>query len=429
MYDEYNNEQNANQVNSYSWNDNQFVPPTPTSKKNKFPWWPAVIACVICVALCFTAGYVGGLLGEAPYDNSNGNTTATATPGTATTNDATKAPATTDDGDSVNLQQNDSTGISLPMGDDGYTVAQVADMTAKSVVEITTETVVKGSYFGQYVSSGAGSGVIITEDGYIITNHHVIADASSITVKLKDDTTEYSATLIGSDSKTDIAVIKIEATGLQAAALGNSDQLVVGESVLAVGNPLGSLGGTVTNGIISALDREIEIDGQLMTLLQTNAAINPGNSGGGLFNGKGLLIGIVNAKSSGSDIEGLGFAIPINTAKAVAEDLINHGYVQGRVSMGVTLVDITDAQTAMQYRVQYLGVYVLNVTEGGSGEAAGLEVGDCILSVAGTTVSTSSDISAVLDDYNIGDSVPMVVYRNRREVSITVTLQEAGPEV
>lgn len=429
MYDE-------NNVNSYSWNHDtnssytnlqQAQQASAKSNSKKTQWWTVAIVCVVCTALCFTAGYVGGLMGkgQAQY-NPGSSATSAQTQGTATDGN-TQAPSATENNGSVNLEQNDSTGISQVMGNEGYTFAQVAEMTAKSVVEITTETVVTGNYFGQYVSSGAGSGVIITQDGYIITNHHVIEDASAITVKLKNDDTEYQAELIGSDSQTDIAVIKIEATGLQAASLGNSEQLVVGESVLAVGNPLGSLGGTVTNGIISALDREIEIDGQVMTLLQTNAAINPGNSGGGLFNGNGLLIGIVNAKSSGTDIEGLGFAVPINTAKAVAEDLINYGYVKGRVSMGVTLIDITDAQTAMQYRVQYLGCYVLKVPDGGSGEKAGLKSGDCILSMAGTSVSTSADVRKILSQYNIGDSVPMVVYRNRQEVSITITLQEETP--
>lgn len=435
MYDE-NNPNNENQVNSYSWNNDinsgasNPQPDQPSSSKStskKTQWRSVAISCVVCTVLCFGAGYVGGLLGKGPSQyKSNSGVVSTESPD-ATVDDNTQTPATTENNGAISLEQNESVGISQIMGSEGYTFAQVAEMTAKSVVEITTETVVTGSYFGQYVSSGAGSGVVITQDGYIITNHHVIEDASTITVKLKNDDTEYEAKLIGSDSQTDIAVIKIEATGLQAASLGNSEQLVVGESVIAVGNPLGSLGGTVTNGIISALDREIEIDGQVMTLLQTNAAINPGNSGGGLFNGNGLLIGIVNAKSSGTDIEGLGFAVPINTAKAVAEDLINYGYVKGRVSMGVTLVDITDAQTAMQYRVQYLGCYVLRVQDGGSGDEAGLKSGDCILSMAGTSVSTSADVSKILSQYTIGDSVPMVVYRNRQEVSITITLQEETP--
>lgn len=177
------------------------------------------------------------------------------------------------------------------------------------MVEVTTEAVTTNAFFGQYVQSGAGSGVIITEDGYIITNNHVVSGASQVTVRTSDGT-EYPATVVGADSKTDIAVLKIEATGLTPAVVGDSDSLQVGEFTLAVGNPLGELGGTVTDGIISALDREVTVENQTMNLLQTNAAVSPGNSGGGLFNERGELIGIVNAKSSGQNAEGLGLRDP-----------------------------------------------------------------------------------------------------------------------
>jgi serine protease Do len=182
--------------------------------------------------------------------------------------------------------------------------SEVASLTSDSVVEITTETVTTDSWMQQYVTNGAGSGVIVTQDGYIVTNNHVIDGASKISVRLKNGTT-YTASLIGSDSKTDVALLKIGATGLKPVVLGNSESLKVGDTAIAIGNPLGQLGGTVTEGIISALDRELVIKGKKMSLLQTDAAINPGNSGGGLFNNKGELIGIVVAKSSGSDVEAL----------------------------------------------------------------------------------------------------------------------------
>ncbi|MBR5011662.1 MAG: trypsin-like peptidase domain-containing protein, partial [Clostridia bacterium] len=210
------------------------------------------------------------------------------------------------------------------------TVGEVADAARDSVVEITTEAVSTGSFMMQYVAEGAGSGVIMTQDGYIATNHHVIDGATAISVRTTDGKS-YKAKLIGSDAKTDLAVIKIEATGLKSAIVGDFDNCKLGDTVVAIGNPLGQLGGTVTDGIISALDREITIDENIMTLIQTNTAINPGNSGGGLFNTSGQLIGIVNAKSSGEDVEGLGFAIPIDLASAVITDLIEHGYVTGRV--------------------------------------------------------------------------------------------------
>ena len=235
-----------------------------------------------------------------------------------------------------NLENIPVTSINIP---------SVAALTQNSVVEIRTESVTNSLFLRQFVTEGAGSGVIISEDGYIVTNNHVIQDARAITVALHDGTT-YEAQLIATDSKMDIGVIKIEASGLTPAILGDSDSLSVGEPVVAVGNPLGQLGGTVTDGIVSALDREIILNNERRNLLQTNAAINPGNSGGGLFNADGELVGIVVAKSSGEDVEGLGFAIPINDAKPIIEDLIAQGYVGGRVSLGVTALDLTSPQLA-----------------------------------------------------------------------------------
>jgi len=305
-------------------------------------------------------------------------------------------------------------------------VSDIAALVANSVVEITTETVTTGSRLSQYVSQGAGSGVIVTADGYIATNNHVIDGASKITVRLKNGTS-YSAKLVGTDVKTDIAVIKIDATGLQPNVYGDSSKLEVGQLAVAIGNPLGELGGTVTDGIISALDRQITIDGGTMTLLQTNAAINPGNSGGGLFNSNGELIGIVNAKSSGSGVEGLGFAIPINTAKPIIEQLIDYGYVPGRISLGLTIVDVTDAQSAMMYRVSKLGPYVSAVTSGSNADTAGFTSGDCIISIDGTAVSTSSDISTILDQHAVGDKLSFVVYRGNKNVTLNLTLAEDKP--
>ena len=216
----------------------------------------------------------------------------------------------------MNVIKNDgSINVNEQPGSTGYdgdlSIAQVVELVADTVVEITTTNVVTDRFYGQYVTSGAGSGVIITENGYIVTNYHVIEGAKTITVRLTNGS-EFSARVMGTDPNTDIALLKIDAQGLPAAVLGNSADLVVGQEVVAIGNPLGSLGGTVTDGIISALDRTVVIDGHQMTLMQTNAAINPGNSGGGLFNRAGELIGIVNAKQSDTGIEGLGFAIPVD---------------------------------------------------------------------------------------------------------------------
>ncbi len=305
-------------------------------------------------------------------------------------------------------------------------VEDVATLVKNSVVEITTEQIVTGSFMQQYVSEGAGSGVIITADGYIVTNNHVINGATNIKVRTADGT-EYTAKLVAADSKADLAVLKIDASGLTPAAYGDSSELAVGETVIAVGNPLGELGGTVTSGIISALDREITIDDTTMNLLQTDTAINPGNSGGGMFNTSGQLVGIVNAKSAGAEIEGLGFAIPINSAKSVVEDLISKGYVTGRVNAGFTFVEVSDALTAMRYRVNDLGLYISAVASGSDGDKAGFQSGDYVVSIDGTKVSTAAEANAILDKKQVGDTVSFVIKRNNAEQTITMTLTEYAP--
>ena len=310
----------------------------------------------------------------------------------------------------------------------GVSVSDVAKKAADSVVEISTEVVATDQFFGQFVTQGAGSGVVLTEDGYIITNNHVIDGAKKITVRLTNGN-EYTAKLIGTDTQTDGAVIKIDTQTekRQAAELGDSDQLIVGEPAIAIGNPLGELGGTVTNGIISALDREITISGRSMRLLQTNAAINPGNSGGGLFNSQGQLVGLVVAKSSGSDVEGLGFAIPVNKVKEIADSLVQNGYVSGRPALGVKVVDVDSWQTAMQYNLNQTGVYVAELTEGGNAAAAGLKVGDFIVGIEDTQVSSTSDISNILSGNKVGDIVKVTISRNGKFVNVQLKLSELKP--
>ncbi len=305
-------------------------------------------------------------------------------------------------------------------------IEDVAETVKASVVEITTETVQESWFIQQYVTEGAGSGVIISKDGYIVTNNHVIEGVSSIRVRLVDGT-EYDATLIGTDSKTDLAVIKIEAENLSSAVFGMSGSLKVGQSVVAVGNPLGELGGTVTDGIISALEREMTIEGEKMNLLQTNAAVNPGNSGGGLFNLYGELVGIVNAKTSGSGIEGLGFAIPIDDAKDVIEELIDLGYVSGRAYMGVTLLDINDYMTAASYRVNRYGVYILSVQEDSPAFSAGLRAGDYVEGIDDVIISSSNELTEYVGSKSIGDTVTMHIARDSKRMDIQVTLGEFVP--
>ncbi|MFA0814706.1 MAG: S1C family serine protease [Anaerofustis sp.] len=302
-------------------------------------------------------------------------------------------------------------------------VSDVVSLVKDSVVEITTEVVTTSGRMQQYVTEGAGSGVILTTDGYIVTNYHVIEGASSITVTLTDDST-YTATVVGSDETSDIAVLKIEATGLTPAVLGDSDELSVGQTAIVIGNPLGELGGTVTDGIISALDREITIDDETMNLLQIDAAVNPGNSGGGLFNTQGELVGIVNAKSSGTDVEGLGFAIPINNVKTIIDNLISYGYVTGQTKMGVTLIDIEDAQTANTYQVSDYGVYVVGVESGSNADNAGVQEGDRIISVNGTDITSSSQVKSLIKGLSVGDQVTVVVQRSGKQMTLTMTMNE-----
>jgi len=299
------------------------------------------------------------------------------------------------------------------------TIPQIAAAASNTVVEIYTESVSRSGRMGQFVTEGAGSGVIISADGYIVTNNHVIEGSRKITVRLSNGK-DFDATLVGRDSKTDLAVLRINATGLKSATLGDSDKLVVGQLAVAIGNPLGKLGGTVSEGIISALSRNIEIDGHMMDLLQTTAAVNPGNSGGGLFNSYGELVGIVNAKSSGADIEGIGFAIPVNLARTITEAIIGHGFVPGRIDFGATLVDVPDTMTAMMYRVSATGVYVSQADPDSA-----LKPGDRIISIDGTEVKSAADVASLLDLYGVGDALSIVVARGGSAGTVEHVLKQA----
>lgn len=300
--------------------------------------------------------------------------------------------------------------------------------------------------------SGSGSGVIWTSDGYIVTCNHVVEGASIIKVTLEDGTV-YPAQIVGTDSKTDLAVIKIAASESLTPTIIRGTDIILGETVIAIGNPLGVLGGTVTSGIISALERNITVEGQSMTLLQTDAAINSGNSGGGLFDINGSLVGIVNAKSTGSTVEGLGYAIPIGTVATVANEIVEHGYVTGRPQLGVTVVGVTESNYSYlfgagyypeleQYatktqkdgwgftrRVVVPGVYVIDTSlvvgyEDGSDV---LCYGDKILYVGETEIDQSTDVKTALSDYSAGDTISLTVLREQKTtVIVKVILGQAG---
>ena len=364
----------------------------------------SAIALVLAAAMGFAGGFVGARFGNV------GNKVVIQQVERSSTGDSTGSTA----------------GTSLSSG---MTTAQVAEMVSPSVVVITTEQVVysQWSWYGQsQVESGAGSGVIISSDGYILTCDHVVTGASNITVTIGDQ--DYTATIVGEDSTSDVAVIKIDATGLTPATIGDSDSLAVGENVLAVGNPLGELGGTVTSGIVSALNRSVSIQSSsavnTMSLIQMDASVSPGNSGGGLFNMNGELIGIVNAKSSSSDAEGLGFAIPINDAIKVAQDLLENGYVTGRPYMGITYLAVNDAQTAAQLGVNAYGIYVVDVVSGGPADKAGLKAGDRIVSIDNTEVAQKTDLGTLMQEHSAGDTLSITVARDGQMQTVSLTLGE-----
>ncbi|MBO4501706.1 MAG: trypsin-like peptidase domain-containing protein [Clostridia bacterium] len=382
-----------------------FVP----AKYNRSRRTNAIIAvfaalCVLCGGLGF---FFGARYASAPEKGKNGNETSITV--------SSHNGHSSDDTDNRTEESGGNVSYTLETVDPNeyYTVKSVVKLTINSVVEITTETVSTGAFMNQYVTTGAGSGVIITEDGYIVTNDHVVAGASSIKVRLHDGT-ECTASLVGTDSQTDVAVIKIDKTGLSAAVLGDPDALEVGDPVVAIGNPLGTLGGTVTEGIISALERDVSIDGKYMTLLQHSAPVNPGNSGGGLFNASGQLIGIVNAKYSDTSYEGLGFAIPLTTALPVVRDLMEYGYVRGRISLGASTVDITSQYYAMYYGVPEYGIYVQSVSAGSDAANAGMRSGDRIVSMDGREISSSEDVDAVVKSHTVGDKITVVLKRYTR---------------
>lgn len=303
------------------------------------------------------------------------------------------------------------------------TVEEIVEENKKAVVEIKTESVATDSWLNNYVKEGAGSGVIVDSDGYILTCNHVISGASNIVVTLSDGT-EYKAKVVGTDAKTDVAVLKISGKNFPAAKYGNSDDLAPGNLVVAIGNPLGQLGGSASAGIVSARDRELVIQGQKMNLIQTDTSINPGNSGGGLFNGEGKLVGIVVAKSTGSDVEGIGFAIPINKAAEIAKSLIKEGKVSGRSSIGVTVLEIPDAQTAMKYNVKNTGVYITEVT-GKNAKNAGLQKGDMIYYLGDKRIEKMEDLTEALDKLKPGTKVEITVVRDNKTVKMETVLDEA----
>ncbi len=307
------------------------------------------------------------------------------------------------------------------------TLPQIYASNLNSTVGITTE-LVTTNYWGQQVKgAAAGSGFVISQDGYILTNYHVIEGATAIQVAFADGRT-YDATLVGGESPNDIAVLKIEAEDLTPVVLGDSDNLVVGEQVCAIGNPLGELTYTLTAGYVSARDRSITMsDGTVMNMLQTDTAINSGNSGGPLFNLYGQVIGITTAKYSGTSgssatIEGIGFAIPINDVRDMVKDIMEKGYVTGKPNVGILMNDVSSE--AQRYGIP-AGAYIEAILDGSCAQTAGLKAGDIITAVDDTVVTTSSQLSSAVKNYKAGDTVTFTVFREGESHTLSVTLDES----
>ncbi len=312
------------------------------------------------------------------------------------------------------LSSNSQDTSDMPM----VVVTDVSDMVERaraSVVGIVTES------YSRYEASGSGSGIIMTDDGYIVTNQHVIEDGDSITVNL-DNGESYSAYLVGEDSFTDIAVLKIEAQELPYAILGNSDELRAGEAAIAIGNPTGMLMGTVTAGIISAVDRNIEVDGNQMTFIQTDAAINSGNSGGPLLNSQGQVVGVNTIKISAEEYEGLGFAIPINSVIPIVEQLINQGYISGRPFVGLNVNTIS--QMAAAFNRVPMGLYVTAVDENSSAYKIGIREGDIITAVGDVKVIDIESACSARNDYAVGETVELTIYRSGQYYNAEIVLSE-----
>ncbi len=335
--------------------------------------------------------------------------------------------------DSTNLNNLNTQQVSLL--DFSETGIGVANKVKPSIVGITVEFSVNSIFYNSSgTAKASGSGIIISEDGYILTNNHIVSStsesnnafyevgkANKVTVKLYNDDTEYEAKIIGTDSQTDLAVIKIDKTGLTPAELGDSDSVQVGEFAMAIGNPLG-LDNSVTAGIVSAVNREVtDSDGNKYLAIQTDAAINAGNSGGALVNSQGQVIGVNTLKLSGEDVEGVGFAIPINSTKEIYEQLIQYNKVK-RPYIGIGGIDL-DEETAKKNNL-VVGIYIKTIEDFSAAEKAGLRIGDVIIEADGQKITTMDELNEIKNSKSIGDTIKLKVYRNGNEKEVTVTLQE-----
>ncbi len=399
----YNNYNNYKKVTSYSSDSSSS---NASFVRNFFlPFISGVLGATLTIGVCFGVSDIKQkLLGNSYTAPVSTDSISTATP----------------NNNLISLSNYSDTGVS------------VAEKIQPSVVGIKVEYTVNSIFSMQSTASAEGSGVIISKDGYILTNNHIVntsssssyyqlSEATKLTVYLYGDDTEYEAKIVGTDSLTDLAVIKIEKNDLTPAILGDSDGVRVGEFVMAAGNPLG-MQNSITSGIVSAVEREVtDTDGKKFTLIQTDAAINSGNSGGALVNSKGEVIGINTLKLSGTGIEGMGFAIPINDTKDIADQLIQYNKVK-RPYIGISGLDL-DEKTAKQYNYP-VGIYIRSIDDFSAAQKAGLRAGDVIIEADSKAVKTMDELNSIKNTHKIGDEMTLKVSRDGKEISVTLTLTE-----
>lgn len=378
---------------------------TPAQPKKHHRGIGRVVALILsCAVISAACGFGGAILAQ--NGSRTGKTTVQQSSRTATT---------------VNVKKVDGQTLMSP--------AEVYASTVNSVVSINCSAVSTNIFGQQTESASSGSGFIYTADGYIVTNQHVVANASSINVTLYNGDT-YPATLVGSDSDYDVAVLKIDAKDLPAVTLGNSTDVNVGDNVMAIGNPLGELTFSMSSGIVSCVNRAINVEGTPFNMIQVDASINPGNSGGPLMNLYGEVVGIVSAKYSSyadTTVEGLGFAIPINDVQSIISDIMENGSVTDKAYMAITAGTMTQ-QMAAQYKINATeGVFVYSVEDGGAGDKAGLKLGDVITKLNDTQITSMEDLSAAKKGFKAGDTVTLTVLRDGQEITTQLTF-DAQPQ-
>ena len=415
------NSQNQFKIVSDSYSKNNFNSYKNTSKNNKggffrsvvVPFFSGALGCSLVLGACFGIPSIREKIIDKSYVQTSSPWEDSSSTGTVT---------------QVNLANYSGTAV------------YAANKILPSIVGIEIQYTVTSSFFlfggpSTSTATASGSGIIISEDGYILTNNHVVdtsssnssysyyelSEATSVKVKLYNDDTTYDATIVGKDSKTDLAVLKIDAKDLTAAEFADSSQVKIGEFVMAVGNPLG-LGSSITCGVISAVDREVSSDGTTYKCIQTDTAINSGNSGGALVNSEGKVVGVNTLKLSGTGVEGIGFAIPINSTVEITKDLIEYNKVL-RPYIGLTTIDLTEEVAKANDLV--VGVYVKSVDDFSAGEKAGIKAGDVIVKADGKEVKTNAELNKIRDTHKIGDEMTLTINRNGQEKEIKVKLQEA----